>query len=236
MDELTFETCWAVNGEIIKRVTLSWSSLFNYQDDARSNKLKIIIIIIIITAAAAATTTTTTTKIYGVIVVGCTSNDGNLSSSSSDSVHECAGSKRDMQTHRTVSLRPLPSIHEVRNHASPRPAEGPIWFLLCGFSPKAVWRLMPWNGSINMNPSKTFDMKSLLSLSVWIAQWLGNGLIEQGFGVRLQAGAKCFSAFSRASGLALGPTQSPIHWITRAFILWVKRPGLETIYLPVMSR
>ena len=25
MDVLTFETCWAVNGEIIKRVTLSWS-------------------------------------------------------------------------------------------------------------------------------------------------------------------------------------------------------------------
>ena len=40
MDVLTFETCWAVNGEIIKRVTSSWSIFVNYQDDARSNKLK----------------------------------------------------------------------------------------------------------------------------------------------------------------------------------------------------
>ena len=42
MDVLTFETCSAVNGEIIKRVTSKIGlSLFNYQDDARSNKLKI---------------------------------------------------------------------------------------------------------------------------------------------------------------------------------------------------
>ena len=41
MDVLTFETCWAVNSEIIKQVTSSWLSLFNYQDDARSNKHKI---------------------------------------------------------------------------------------------------------------------------------------------------------------------------------------------------
>jgi len=40
MDELTFETCWALNNEIIKRLTSS--SLFNYQDDARSNKHKIL--------------------------------------------------------------------------------------------------------------------------------------------------------------------------------------------------
>jgi len=41
MDVLTSETCWAVNNEIIKQVTSSWSlSLFNYQDDARSNKYK----------------------------------------------------------------------------------------------------------------------------------------------------------------------------------------------------
>ena len=40
MDVLTFETCWAVSSEIIKQVTSSWF-LFNYQDDARSNKRKI---------------------------------------------------------------------------------------------------------------------------------------------------------------------------------------------------
>jgi hypothetical protein len=39
MDVLTFETCWAVNSKIIKQVTSSWS-IFNYQDDARSNKHK----------------------------------------------------------------------------------------------------------------------------------------------------------------------------------------------------
>ena len=41
---LTSETCWALNNEIKKQVTSSWSlslSLFNYQDDARSNKHKI---------------------------------------------------------------------------------------------------------------------------------------------------------------------------------------------------
>ena len=43
MDVLTFEICWAVNSEIIKRVSSSWSVLFNYQDDARSDKLKNII-------------------------------------------------------------------------------------------------------------------------------------------------------------------------------------------------
>ena len=40
MDVLTFETCWAVNSEIIKQVTSVGLSLFNYQDDARSDKQK----------------------------------------------------------------------------------------------------------------------------------------------------------------------------------------------------
>jgi hypothetical protein len=38
MDVLTFETCWALNNEIIKQVTSVGLALFNYQDDARSNK------------------------------------------------------------------------------------------------------------------------------------------------------------------------------------------------------
>ena len=42
MDVLTSETCWALNNEIIKQVTSSWS-LFNYQDDARSNKHKVLL-------------------------------------------------------------------------------------------------------------------------------------------------------------------------------------------------
>jgi len=41
MDVLTFETCLAVNSEIKKQVTSVGLSLFNYQDDARSNKRKI---------------------------------------------------------------------------------------------------------------------------------------------------------------------------------------------------
>jgi len=41
MDVLISETCWALNNEIIKQVTSCWSPLFNYQDDARSNKHKI---------------------------------------------------------------------------------------------------------------------------------------------------------------------------------------------------
>ena len=41
MDVLTFETCWAVNGEIIKQVTSSWSIFIQLSSDARSNKLKI---------------------------------------------------------------------------------------------------------------------------------------------------------------------------------------------------
>ena len=40
MDVLTSETCWALNNEIIKQVISSWS-LFNYEDDAQSNKHKI---------------------------------------------------------------------------------------------------------------------------------------------------------------------------------------------------
>ena len=36
MNVLAFETCWAVNSEIIKQVTSVGLSLFNYQDDARS--------------------------------------------------------------------------------------------------------------------------------------------------------------------------------------------------------
>ena len=41
MDVLTFETCWALNNEIKKQVTSVGLSLFNYQDDAWSNKHKI---------------------------------------------------------------------------------------------------------------------------------------------------------------------------------------------------
>jgi len=40
MDVLTFETFLAVNSKIIKQMTSSGLSLFNYQDDARSNKIK----------------------------------------------------------------------------------------------------------------------------------------------------------------------------------------------------
>ena len=41
MDVLTSETCWALNNEIIKQVTSKVDlSLFNYQDDAQSNKHK----------------------------------------------------------------------------------------------------------------------------------------------------------------------------------------------------
>jgi len=47
MDVLTSETCWALNNEIIKQVTSSWSLFIQYQDDLRSNKHKIHIIIII---------------------------------------------------------------------------------------------------------------------------------------------------------------------------------------------
>ena len=42
MAVLTSETCWAVNSEIIKQVTSVGLSLYNYQDDARSNKHKIV--------------------------------------------------------------------------------------------------------------------------------------------------------------------------------------------------
>jgi len=41
MDVLTSETCLALNNEIKKQVTPIGLSLFNYQDDARSNKHKI---------------------------------------------------------------------------------------------------------------------------------------------------------------------------------------------------
>jgi hypothetical protein len=40
MDVLTFETCWAVNDEIINKWHQVSLSLFNYQDDTRSNKHK----------------------------------------------------------------------------------------------------------------------------------------------------------------------------------------------------
>ena len=40
MDVLTFETCWAVNSEIISKWHQVGLSLFNYQDDARYNKHK----------------------------------------------------------------------------------------------------------------------------------------------------------------------------------------------------
>jgi len=41
MDVLTFEICWAVNSEIIKKWHQVDLSLFNYQDNARSNKHKV---------------------------------------------------------------------------------------------------------------------------------------------------------------------------------------------------
>jgi len=37
MDVLTFETCWAVNGEIIKRVTSSWSIFIEFPNYHRRN-------------------------------------------------------------------------------------------------------------------------------------------------------------------------------------------------------
>jgi len=40
-DVLTSETYWALNNEMKKQVTSSWSPLFNYQDDVQSNKYKI---------------------------------------------------------------------------------------------------------------------------------------------------------------------------------------------------
>ena len=40
MNVVTLETCWALNTEIIKRVTSSWSIFIQLQDDARSNKHK----------------------------------------------------------------------------------------------------------------------------------------------------------------------------------------------------
>ena len=43
MDVLTFETCWAVNSSIINKWHQVVLSLFNYQDDARSNKHKILL-------------------------------------------------------------------------------------------------------------------------------------------------------------------------------------------------
>ena len=47
MDVLTFETCWAVNSEIIKQVTSSWSIFIHYQDDNGPINLKIVFIILI---------------------------------------------------------------------------------------------------------------------------------------------------------------------------------------------
>ena len=41
MDVLTFETCWALNSEIKSKWHQAGLSLFNHQDDARSNKHKI---------------------------------------------------------------------------------------------------------------------------------------------------------------------------------------------------
>ena len=43
LDVNTYETCWALNNEIIKQVTSIWSALFNYQDDAQSNKHKFLL-------------------------------------------------------------------------------------------------------------------------------------------------------------------------------------------------
>ena len=41
MDVLTFETCWAVNGEIIKQVPSSWSVFIQLLNDARSNNIRL---------------------------------------------------------------------------------------------------------------------------------------------------------------------------------------------------
>jgi len=43
-DVLTSETCWAVNDEIIKQMTSSWSLFIQLSNDARSNKHKIIVL------------------------------------------------------------------------------------------------------------------------------------------------------------------------------------------------
>jgi hypothetical protein len=60
---------------------------------------------------------------------------------------------------------------------------------------------------------------------------LGCGLDDRGSRVRFPAGMGIF-LFTTASRTALGPTQSPIHWIPGTLSLRLKRPGREADHSP----
>jgi hypothetical protein len=59
---------------------------------------------------------------------------------------------------------------------------------------------------------------------------LGDGVL--GFDSRRGLGIFLFTTSSRT---ALGPTESPIQWVTEALSLGVKRPGRETDHSPLSS-
>jgi hypothetical protein len=65
--------------------------------------------------------------------------------------------------------------------------------------------------------------------SVGIA--LRYGLDEWNLGLDSRRGLGIF-LFTTASRTALGPTQLPIQWVSRALSLGVKRPGREADHLP----
>jgi hypothetical protein len=64
---------------------------------------------------------------------------------------------------------------------------------------------------------------------------LGYGLDDRGSSVRFPAGAGNFLLSPPASRTALGPTQSPIHWVPGALSLGIKQPGREANHSPPSS-
>jgi len=75
-----------------------------------------------------------------------------------------------------------------------------------------------------------------LTIYVYLYQccW-ATGWTIGGSRVRFPVGTGDFFLYITASTTALGPTQPPIQWVSEAFSLVVKRPGLEADHSPTSS-
>jgi hypothetical protein len=61
---------------------------------------------------------------------------------------------------------------------------------------------------------------------------IGYGLDDRWFGIRVPVGLRIFYVSFRP---ALGPTQPPFQWVTRALFLGIKQPGREDDRSPPVS-
>jgi hypothetical protein len=96
----------------------------------------------------------------------------------------------------------------------------------------AVFSILQWNFTVTLHPTNKSISRSF-HVTIMILS-LGYGLDDEGFTVRLPAGAGSF-LFNTASRTAPEPTQPPIQWAPGALFVGVKRPGREANHSPPFS-